>query len=82
MSEPVRYSPILGKNLQKALMAAGIADEMTKRVTIDIPVTGAVTVYIERVGDARMLDIVPAIAADPSLKIERIPAEENDEQSD
>lgn len=82
MSEPVRYSPILGKNLQKALMAAGIADEMTKRVTIDIPADGAVTVYIERVGDARMLDIVPAIAADPSLKIERIPTEENDEQSD
>lgn len=82
MTEPVRYSPILGKNLQKALMAAGIADEMTKRVTIDIPATGAVTVYIERVGDARMLDIVPAIATDPSLKIERIPAEENDEQSD
>jgi hypothetical protein len=65
-------SPILGKNLLKALRVAGIADEITRRVTIDIPCDDVVRIYIERYGDARLLDIIPAIAEDASLRIEQV----------
>lgn len=63
-------SPIIGRRLYQALVKAGIADDLTRRVTIDIPVNDVVTVYVERYGDSRMLEIIPAIAEDPSLSIE------------
>lgn len=65
-------SPIIGRKLFEALVKAGIADELTRRVTIDIPCNDVVTVYVERYGDSRVLDIIPAIAEDPSLSVEYV----------
>lgn len=53
--------PIQGRQLIDALMKAGIADELTKRVVVDIPANGFPTLYIEKVGSKTLLDIVPAI---------------------
>lgn len=74
--------PILGKNVTKALMAAGLADELTRRVVIDIPANDLVIVYREQLGDARMLDIVGALSTDPSVQIRGVPNPESKEDSD
>lgn len=54
---------IAGRKLIDELIKQGIADEMTSRVTIDIPAKGVPTVYIEKVGDKRLIDIMPALTA-------------------
>lgn len=52
--------PILGHNdeLFAALKAAGIADENTRRVVIDISVTNVVMVYVEKYADTRIIEVV------------------------
>lgn len=47
----------------EALRESGIVreDDYVRRVIIDIDVTQAVTIYIERYADTRMLDILPVI---------------------
>lgn len=74
--------PIVGRKLFESLVKAGIADKMTKRVTIDIPANDVVTVYIERYGDSRVLDILPAIVEDPSLTIDRVDRPQENEDFD
>lgn len=66
--------PILGKHLHKALVQAGIADELTRRVVIDIPVDGFPIIYRESLGDARVLDIVPTLAQG-GVEIRGVPAD-------
>lgn len=66
--------PILGKHLHKALVQAGIADGLTRRVVIDIPVDGFPIIYRESLGDARVLDIVPTLAQG-GVEIRGVPAE-------
>jgi len=49
------------KHLYDALHSAGIADEMTRRVVIDIDVKGVVTVYVEKYADARIINVVTTL---------------------
>lgn len=53
---------ILGRQLIDALIEAGIANEATRRVVIDCPISDVVRVYVEQVGDKRLLSIVPPLA--------------------
>lgn len=48
-----------------ALREAGIihADDYVRRVIIDINVTDAVTLYIERYADTRVLELLPVIGS-------------------
>lgn len=69
--------PILGKHLHKALVQAGIADELTRRVVIDIPVDGFPIIYRESLGDVRILDIVPTLAQG-GVEIRGVPAAKSD----
>lgn len=54
---------ISGRNpeLFNALISAGIADEMTRRVVIDIDVQGVVIVYVEKYADSRVISVVTAL---------------------
>jgi hypothetical protein len=56
-------SVILGRHLIDELIKQGIADDRTTRVTIDCPLNDPVRVYVEKIGDKRLLSIVPALAA-------------------
>lgn len=56
-------SKITGGRLLEALRAAGLADDNTRRVVIDIEAECVPVVYIERWGDERLLDVVTAVAA-------------------
>lgn len=56
-----------GRHVIDALIAAGIADNLTQRVIIDIPLDGIPVVHVQKVGDTRLLDVVPAIAVAPII---------------
>lgn len=56
---------LIGRELIRRLKEAGIADEMTTRVIIDIPVNRPVRIYVEKVGDTHLLDVLPAIINHP-----------------
>jgi hypothetical protein len=64
MAEPHRMHG-RSQEVWEALKAAGIAREgdYVRRVIIDINVTDAVTVYIERYADNRALEILPVIGS-------------------
>lgn len=55
-------SLIHGRKVIDALIAAGIADNRTSRVIIDIPVNGIPEIHIQRWGDEMLLDVLAAIA--------------------
>jgi hypothetical protein len=57
-----------------ALREAGVIREgdYVRRVIIDIDVTAAVTVYVERYGDSRVLDLIPVLGR---AEIQGVPAE-------
>jgi len=69
-------TPIYGRKLIDELIKQGIADDLTQRVTIDIPVDGIPTVFVQKVGDKRLLSIVPVIADNPALDIQGVPSKE------
>lgn len=61
MADEVRR--IHGRALLKALTDAGIirTGDFVRRVVIDAPCDGAVLVHVERIGDSRLLDVVPTL---------------------
>lgn len=52
---------ITSKPVIEALRAAGIADDNTRRVVIDIGVNCLPIIYVEKYGDARIIEVVEAI---------------------
>jgi hypothetical protein len=52
---------ILSSALYDALRAAGIADANTQRVVIDIEVGSYPKVYVQRVGDGSLVDVIPVL---------------------
>lgn len=54
---------ITGRDAQlfEALKEAGIADENTRRVVIDIDVQDIVKVYVEKYTDSRIIDVVTTL---------------------
>jgi len=58
--KPVR---IAGRKLLAVLTEHGIIrpGDYVTRVVIDIPVDGAVRLYVERIGDNRLLDVVSTL---------------------
>lgn len=49
---------LTGHVLMDALIAAGIVDgHFLQRVILDVPCDGAVTIYVQRIGDERLLNI-------------------------
>jgi hypothetical protein len=63
------------QEIYDALRLAGIIrpDDHVRRVIIDIDVSSAVIVYIERYGDTRLLDLVPVLGG---AEIRGVPAAE------
>ena len=53
---------LLGQKLIDALTEAGIANDLTTRVIIDIRANEVPVIYIERLGDTRLLEVVPVLA--------------------
>jgi hypothetical protein len=47
--------------LFEALQAAGIADQATRRVVIDVQAGEAPVVHIERYGDRELIDVIRAL---------------------
>lgn len=62
---PVHVKPRLvhggSPELFAALKTAGFADENTRRVVIDMPVHGMVTVFVEKYADSRVIDVVTTL---------------------
>ena len=60
MTEPARPRRILGKEMLVALAEAGIIrhGDCIRRVIIDIDMSNAVIMHVERFGDTRLLDLV------------------------
>lgn len=48
----------------KALREAGLSDNQTRRVIIDIDVNCAVVIYTEKYGDEKILDVVRTLGKD------------------
>jgi hypothetical protein len=69
----VAVKRITGEEFGDALIAAGIitADEGVRRVVIDAQVGYAVVVYIERLGDERLLSVAQTLEG---VEIKGIPA--------
>ena len=59
---------ISGHKIIKALLDAGIVSDKCRRVVIDIPCDGFVTLYYEVLGDERLLDIDFAKHLGPVVK--------------
>ena len=55
---------ILGQEFVDKLFELGVinTDDLITRVVIDAPYDGAVKIYVERFGDERLIDLVPAMA--------------------
>lgn len=56
-------SVIHGKKFVDALLESGIItkDERVRRVVIDVNWDGAVVMHVERYGDSRLLEVIPAL---------------------
>lgn len=56
-------SRIMSNKFFDALLASGIVskEEFVRRVVIDATVGEAVVLYVERYGDSRLLEVVPAL---------------------
>ena len=52
-----------GKRFVDALLESGIVtkDEHVRRVVIDVNYDNVVVMYIERFGDSRLLEVIPAL---------------------
>jgi hypothetical protein len=55
---------IHGKQFADAILASGFVgvDDRVTRIVIDAPVGDIVKVYVERIGDERLLNVVPGLA--------------------
>jgi len=64
---------IHGLKLIDALLDSGIIrrDDFVRRLVIDIPYDGAVVLHVERIGDSRLLAVVPTLAG---VEIRETPA--------
>ena len=64
---------IQGKRFIDALLAAGVVTpgERVTRVVIDARVDHITTVYVERYGDERLLDVVSGL---PAAEVREVPA--------
>jgi hypothetical protein len=71
---------IHGRYFLQALVDAGIIQlgDYVRRVVIDAAVDSAVTVYVERYGDARMLDVATTLHG---VEIRGVPARAQYEQA-
>ena len=58
--------PIIGKKMIEALVNAGIVDNNTRRLIIDVPLDGIPVLYTEKYGTASLLEIVPVLAEHPN----------------
>lgn len=54
---------LVDQRLMEALRAAGLADDNTRRVVIDIQTNHPPVVYIERHGDDRLIQVVEALSS-------------------
>jgi hypothetical protein len=57
-------SVILSKTLYKALVQAGVVrdDDQVTRVVIDAKMDHVVRIHVERLGDVRLLDVIPMLS--------------------
>lgn len=72
MGEPVS-TPITGRAFLQALLDAGVIhpDERVRRVVIDAQINSSLIVYVERFGDKRMLQVVPALTGVEVKEVDR-----------
>jgi hypothetical protein len=67
--------PILGTQLLDALVEAGVvrADERINRIVIDIRIRplGAVMMYVERIGDERLLEVATTLEGVEIREVQR-----------
>lgn len=70
-------SVIHGTKFIQALLDSGVItkDERVRRIVIDASADNAVVMYVERYGDSRLLDVVPALTGVEIRQTEK-PAEE------
>lgn len=68
-----------GREVVDALIEAGIADNTTQRVVLDIAVDGVVTVYVQKIGDARVLDVVATLTTSTVVFADPTATEDNGE---
>lgn len=56
-------SVIHGTKFIEALLESGVIakDERVRRIVIDASATEAVVMYVERYGDSRLLEVIPAL---------------------
>jgi len=56
-------SRIVGKKFIEALLESGVItrDEFVRRVVIDVSYDDAVVMHVERYGDSRLLEVIPAL---------------------
>jgi len=56
-------SVIHGTKFIAALLESGVItkDERVRRIVIDADATNAVVMYVERYGDSRLLEVIPAL---------------------
>jgi hypothetical protein len=56
-------SRIVGRKFIDALLGSGVItkDEFVRRIIIDASYDNAVVMYVERYGDSRLLEVVPAL---------------------
>lgn len=67
-------SVITGKSLVKALLEAGVirVEDRVRRVVIDVDVKDVPLIYVERYGDERLIEVVPALVG---VEVRPTPAE-------
>jgi hypothetical protein len=56
--------PITAKKWHQALVDAGVTreDDKIRRIVIDAKMNDVVVIHVERVGDTRLLDVMPTLA--------------------
>jgi hypothetical protein len=66
----VARNALLGRDIAKALEEAGVVTDLDSviRIVIDIDGTSLPAVYVQRVGDDRLLGIVPMLT-DPAVRV-------------
>lgn len=71
----MKQQPIVGRNLISVLIKAGLVNELTTRCVIDIEVDEFVKIYTQSIGDAALLEVVPALS-DVATEIHFVTAED------
>jgi hypothetical protein len=73
----IAMSRIVGKKFIEALLESGVItkDEFVRRVVIDVSYDDAVVMHVERYGDSRLLEVIPALTGVEIRQTEK-PAEQ------